>query len=288
MTSGPGPAAWKPRIDSLQITRTQISRNKAVFEVIASMGQIRGEEGSADVVLRPSVAMDKSLCQACELRRSDFFACLLQLRADRRPLGDEEILSATSLAQEGSLARARDAMGFLGKIVDKKEGRDFYLGSTSRARDIAGRIIAQWGGILHESRKLIGVEKGSNRKLYKFTLSVRLPRLRKGDITMYNGILHAVHHIHGTRATLVGLRETITVDTALTGELPLVERREQVGEALVLEVRPDGIQILDPKTNATFDLDNALPGVRVGETVRVVWVDDVPKAVPDARQEAAG
>ncbi len=273
----------RPALLRLWVERPSILKRKVALDICGEVGPVGSGGGAARVCVPSTVPFERMTCRACGLKVSEFYSCALQVRAEGRELDGEELEWITSLVKEGSGARARDPMAFISKIEDTKHGRDFYLGSVKRARDIAREVVHHRGGILEESKKLVGVERGSNRKLYKFTILIRLPRLQPGDVTERNGRIYLVQHFQGTKAVLTGLDgRMVCVDGAAARDLPVLARERDLGDALVLEVRPDGIQILDPRSNLTFDSAQRPARAQVGSTVRVMWVDGVPRLVPAA------
>jgi len=274
----------RPALRRLWVERPSVLKRKVALDICGEVGPVGSRGEAAKVCVRSTVPFERTTCRACGLRGSEFYSCTLQLRAEGRELEGEELRSITSMVREGSGARARDPMAYVSKIEDTKQGRDIYIGSVKWARDITREVVQHRGGTVEESKKLVGVEKGSNRKLYKFTILVRLPKLRPGDITEHNGRTYLVHHLHGTKVALTGLDGSmVSVEGAAARNLPVVARQKDVGDALVLEVRPDGIQILDPRSNAAFDLGQRPARGEVGSTVRVMWVEGIPRLVPSAR-----
>jgi nonsense-mediated mRNA decay protein 3 len=241
---------------------------------------------AATLTLTPQVSLERTLCRACGLRRSDFYEAILQVRADDRAPGEEELEAVDSVVLQRARAADPTSLHYVAKVIDRKEGRDYFLASVAFARELAREILSAMGGSLLESGKLVGVEKGTGKKLYKFTILARLPRLRPGDVVEAEGNLRAVAHQSKERTTLIDLRgRRTTHEEGRDPKLSLVSRREDVGEALVLEVRPDGIQILDPRSNRTFDMDAGPDKATVGRKVKVVWREDVPELAPVLPEE---
>jgi len=273
------------RLLSLRVGRPVITKNRANAEVYIRIGGLQGSSEEREVALQSKVALEKVLCRVCQLKRSDYFSCIVQLRAEGRPLEAEEVEWATEMVHRRARLASPNSMDYLSRIADRKEGRDFYLGSASLGRFLARQMVSERGGVIRESKRMIGVERGSGRQLYKFTLLVRLPHLRPGDVTLHRDIFYTILHHSGSRATMMDAEgKSVTLERE-KADLPLVARREEVEDALVLEVRPDGIQILDPRSNTTFDMSERPPGVRVGGTIRVFWFEGIPRYVPEISDE---
>ncbi len=275
-----------PTIAGIEIASARIAKGRVAIEAKAQVeGLLPGGE-TASLALTPQVSLERTLCRACSLRRSDFYEAILQIRADDRAPGQEELDAVDSIVLHRAAEADPASLNYVAKVIDRKEGRDYFLASVALARELARQTLSAMGGSQRESRKLVGVEKGTGKRLYKFTILARLPRLRPGDVVEADGDLRAVAHQSGGRATLVDMRGRRTIHEEGRGtKLPLVCRREDVGEALVLEVRPDGIQILDPRSNRTCDLDSRPKGASVGRKVKVVWREDLPELVPVLPQE---
>ena len=54
-----------------------------------------------------------------------------------------------------------------------KKGLNLYVSSIESARKISKEIIKRLGGVLKESKKLVGKKEGRN--VYRVSFSVRLP-----------------------------------------------------------------------------------------------------------------
>ncbi len=275
----------EPRLVGLESGSPRITKDRATVDVVARVGGIGPGNETAEIRIRPTIALNKGLCRVCRLRRSGFHGCILQIRAEARYLEEEEVEDITALVH-GMVEKADpNTMDFISKVVDRREGRDFYLGSAALGRTVAREVVSSRGGTISESRKLVGVEKGTNRKLYRFTTLLRLPELRVGDITELNGVLYAVLHHSGRRTTLLNLQGETLSHEGGKARLEVMSRREDIGEALVTEVRPDGIQILDPRTNQTLDIQMDPKGILAGSTINVIWRDDIPQIVPTLKKE---
>jgi NMD protein affecting ribosome stability and mRNA decay len=273
------------RISAIEADKVKVTKDAVLLEATAN---IEGMGEPLEVKLAPRISLERTNCRTCQLRDSEFYACLLQIRASGRIPDPQELDSAEGLVREKALASDPNSMDYISRVTDRREGRDIYLGSPALGRASAKEIVHRMGGILGETRKLVGVERGTGKRQYRFTLLVRLPELRVGDITEHRDAYHAVLHQSGSRTTLLDLEgNTLTFEGGRGEELPLVSRREQLGEALVTEARPDGIQILDPKTNETFDAEKPPWGVRAGDSIGVFWVDGVPRPAPRIEGEGS-
>ncbi len=267
----------------LRLERPRISGKKLKMDVVAAITGL-DEDEQRTVRDRVSIPLNFSICRVCELKESPFYASIVQLRGESRPLEEDEIEAVSEVVINKSIPNRFDSLDYLSRITDVNEGRNFYFGSLSMGREVAKEIASRWGGRPKETRKLVGVDKGSGKKQYRSTILVRLPKLRAGDIAKHNGRFYRVIGHSGSKTYLSGNEENIVVDRRRHPELELVTTHEEVGQALVLEVRPDGIQILDPRSNRPFDFNSKPPGARVGEKVEVFWIHDTPQLAPERRE----
>ncbi len=277
-----GRSPWRPEIKSISVSNPRLSRNRLTVDariVFAS------EDEDEAVFIQPVLAVDTRQCRSCELRRSEFYECILQIRGDERKLEEDELEEVTRKIYQAASRPHRSPMAYISKVKDRKEGRDFYLGSAAWGRELARQLASETGGSLKESRKLVGQQRGSNKRLYKFTILLRLPRLRRGDVTEVEGSLHTVERIDGRKIVLRSPSgDEIRLESRKISELPLVARREQVEKAMVLEVRPDGIQILEPRRHTTVDLPKPSAEAKVGSYLNVIYTEDRVRVVSQSEE----
>ena len=184
-----------PEIEEIEIDRIRVSRESVMVELIAT---VVGLSEPLQVRLTPRVSLKRVTCRPCQLKDSEYYACLLQVRAAGRVPGADELDRAEGIVRERSRASDQNSMEYISRIVDRREGRDIYLGSASLGRSAAKEILQGMGGTLGETRKLVGVERGSGKRQYRFTILVRLPELRVGDITELRDNYYAVLHQSGS------------------------------------------------------------------------------------------
>ncbi|MDX1534140.1 MAG: 60S ribosomal export protein NMD3 [Thermoplasmata archaeon] len=116
------------------------------------------------------VRLRRTTCPDCAKQHGQYYEAILQVRAQERPVGEEEVKTVRHLIEE----RAR---GDPGLFVTKEErvhgGLDVYLSSNRAAKALAQRIKGQLGGKVTSSPKLHGRRGG--RDVYRVTYAVRLP-----------------------------------------------------------------------------------------------------------------
>ncbi|MFB6198157.1 MAG: 60S ribosomal export protein NMD3, partial [Halobacteriaceae archaeon] len=129
------------------------------------------------------VQLSRGTCSRCGRIAGDYYAAVLQLRADDRDPSDEEIDRAIELARSAVSDRSasgnRDA--FISDIDRSVSGVDIKLSETQLARGIAKRIKGELGGDVTDSKRLI-TEDEDGEPVYRVTYSVRLPPYAPGTI----------------------------------------------------------------------------------------------------------
>ncbi len=141
-------------------------------------GDFRGYE--VDRLVEFQIDIKKTLCERCSREAGGYYESIVQLRAENRELSKEEIEEANRIVGEVLESESENLKAFLTKVVERKEGMDYYIGGRDVGKKISKVIADRFGGTVKESKKIAGRKDG--RDIYRFTYSVRLPEYRKGDI----------------------------------------------------------------------------------------------------------
>ncbi len=217
-------------------------------------------------------------CDRCSRMAGKYFQSTVQVRGNRtRDLTLQEMEEckriAESMAESGY--RGGDQLSFIQEIKEVRGGLDIILGSTQLGRHLARALQARFGGKLLESCKLVG--RKDNRDVYRSTLLVRLPRLKRGDIVSFRGSFFEVTGFDGKTTLIASLREdrrsSLSEENAESVEI--LGNRDDAQKAVVVAEDEDILEILDPETFQTAlatrpkDLE-----IRPGEEVSVVRTVD--------------
>jgi nonsense-mediated mRNA decay protein 3 len=118
----------------------------------------------------------QGLCATCNRRRSNYYEGIVQIRAEERPLTDEEKGPLVGFVQDAVARRSRKGEElFITKVEDVRGGADVYLSSNRVARTIARELADAFRGTVGSSPKLFGQKDGKD--LYRVTYVVRIRRL---------------------------------------------------------------------------------------------------------------
>ncbi|ASI98128.1 60S ribosomal export protein NMD3 [Thermococcus celer] len=225
---------------------------------------------------RVTVYVRQTVCPRCSKFLGGYFEAILQVRAEGRPLSEEERKAIGKLVEEkvDEIMRG-DRMGFIQDTIEKEEGLDFYMGSTSSARKLAHAIRERFGGTISEAYELVGVDRQTSREVYRTSVSVRIPKFRKGDIvTDGRGNVYEVERVDGRGLSLRNLStwesEHRNWKSVKREGMDVAEREES--EAMVTSVTPTEVQLMDMETYETYELERPEMELREGEVYRIVSV----------------
>ena len=223
-----------------------------------------------------TVYVRQTVCPRCSKFLGGYFEAILQVRAEGRPLTEDEREAIGKLVEEkvDEIMR-RDRMGFIQDTIEKEEGIDFYMGSTSSARKLAQAIKEKFGGTISEAYELVGVDRQTSKETYRTSISVRIPKFRSGDIVAdKRGNVYEVEKVDGRGLSLRNLAteesEHLNWKTVKREELDTVEYEKS--EAMVTSITPVEVQMMDMKTYETYEIEKPAFKIREGEVYSMVEV----------------
>ncbi|NJE09754.1 60S ribosomal export protein NMD3 [Thermococcus sp. MAR1] len=229
-----------------------------------------------DEAKKVTVYVRQTVCPRCSKFLGGYFEAILQVRAEDRPLTDEERKAIGKLVEEkvDEIMR-RDRMGFIQDTIEKEEGLDFYMGSTSSARKLAQAIRERFGGTISEAYELVGVDRQTSREVYRTSVSVRIPKFQRGDIVAdRHGNVYEVERVDGKG---MSMRNLATLEseyrdwkTIKREGMEVVEG--EMSEAMVTSITPTEVQLMDMETYETYELERPPMELREGEVYRMVEV----------------
>ncbi len=197
------------------------------------------------------VRIKKVACERCSRIAGKYFQSTVQLRgSSERTITIPEIEECKRMARDMADAsyRGGDQLSFIQEMKEVKGGLDIILGSTQLGRRMARAFVERFGGRLLETAKLIG--KKENRDVYRSTLLVRFPRLKRGDIISFRGALFSVSGFDGKTTLITSLREgrrsSMSEENSQTVEV--LGNRADALSATVISVDDNALEIMDPET----------------------------------------
>jgi nonsense-mediated mRNA decay protein 3 len=221
-------------------------------------GKLWGEE--LEQFCEFKIYIKKILCERCSREAGGYYESIVQLRAKNRKLSREEIEITNSIVVEVINGERENMKAFLTKVVERKEGVDYYIGSRDIGRKISRKIAERFGGTITESKKICGRKDG--RDIFRFTYSVRLPEYRKGDIVKYKDRL-----VYITNPRL-GRGISIPEMNSVSAGGRVVVKREEIEEGIAVNVDDYAAEIIKTESGETVVAEST-GNVKVGDTVNL-------------------
>ena len=245
---------------------------KAVLDI---SGQKAEDEASTIVRLKNTV------CKRCSKQLGNYYESILQIRAGSKDVSQKVLKEAfyrvENLVDTYSVTNRQL---FITRSEEVQGGIDIYLSSISLGKTAAKDLADTYCAETKEAFKLIGLAE-DGRKLFRITYLVRLPDFHVGDVVIFEGRYFKLIRVSGNGAKVIDImnhRERAIKRTDLPS-FKVHERSEDLRDAVVVNKGKGEIQILHPTNYSTIEI--SIPETaEVGETVKVVDIDDVLYFVP--------
>ncbi len=261
-------------LKDVEITTEIITNRGTVYDcMIHVYGQVLDEYLEKDYPIE--VKVEKGVCPDCSKFYSGYYEAVIQLRADDRKLEDEEIASADEfISNEIQRLCKTNKLAYVSERIVLKEGVDYQVGSHNAAHKIAENMQKQFGGIITESRKIVGHDKSKSRDLYRSWISVRLPSFHKNDFIEYKDNILKIEKIGSHKFVGLNLRtyENESISWKEYDKIKKVGNTEDIKTTTVTNVTPTEIQVLDPDNYMTVDLkkNKELNFINIGQEINVI------------------
>jgi nonsense-mediated mRNA decay protein 3 len=239
-------------------------------------GSFRGQSISEQCEI--PVRIKLMACDRCSRMAGKYFQSTVQLRGNAvRCMTEREIEECKKTAQDmaDSGYHGGDHLSFIQEMKEVKGGLDIILGSTQLGRRMARAFVERFGGKLLETAKLVG--KKDSRNVYRSTLLVRFPRLKRGDIVSFRGSLFSVAGFDGKATLISSLRERrrSSMNEEDSETVAILGNITDARTAMVISKDDDVLEIMDPETyRAAFAARPRDLQVEPGEDVKVVRTAD--------------
>ena len=202
------------------------------------------EEHSIQVRLR------RAVCDVCSRQSGGYYEAIVQIRPDKVKLSRKElddIMSTVGALVEDLQAKGNRAL-FITDIGEEHGGLDFYISERSAGLVIAKKIQEQYGGIIKQSSKNIGMK--DSRQMYRVTYLVRLSPYKKGDFLEFGKSLFYIISIHGNKIKTINLVdwEEMIFDLKTIQKAIIIGGDELVKEMILVSQSQNEVQLMDPKT----------------------------------------
>jgi len=202
------------------------------------------------------VRISKQVCDRCGRIAGGYFASILQIRAEDRPVRPEEASEAIELVE--SYVAGREADGdreaFITTVDRSNEaGPNVKLSTNKLGQATANRITDRFGGTVDDYPTLV-TEDGDGNEVYRVTFVARLPKYTPGDVVDPEDddgpvVVTSAHgHLKGTRL-LSGERYEASHEDGTTPDVTKLGRVDDAVDTTVVTVEDEhAVQLLDPET----------------------------------------
>ena len=232
----------------IEIDLRAVGATRYIARMVVS-GNFRGKDISEQCEI--PVRIKRVACERCSRMAGKYFQSTVQLRGNAtRTLTSLEIEECKKMARDmaDSGYHGGDQLSFIQEMKEVRGGLDIILGSTQLGRRMARAYVERFGGRLLETAKLVG--KKDNRDVFRSTLLVRFPRLKRGDIVSFRGELFAVAGFD-SKATLItairdGRRSSMNEESAEAIEI--LGNKTDALFATVISCDDAVLEIMDPET----------------------------------------
>jgi len=237
---------------------------------IRVLGKISNTD--VEVVKHPNLKIIKETCIRCSREAGGYYESILQLRADGRALEKDEVERANEIIEEVLLAEKNNQKAFVTKVVERREGIDYFFGGRDVGRKVSRKLINEFGGEIKESKTISGRMDG--RDLYRFTYLVRLPSYKNGDVVRENGKICVVTNTKLKKAMDIKTKQTVTLKNP-----KLVVRKSRIKKGVVVQKDEYIVELIHPDTNELIFAEKTAE-FEIGDEVFVVEYNDKFYAIP--------
>ncbi|MFW9794683.1 MAG: NMD3-related protein, partial [Candidatus Thorarchaeota archaeon] len=272
----------KSLVPDIELTIEEEKRLDRVLHILlTAIGRSHEELPPHEEQYKVEVRFSYGTCDTCAMMSGGYYEALLQIRADGRPLTDEEEDDIVRTVTDMTIAEyGVDDKAFVTKVSSDKFGLDFQIGSEHLCRAIAKNLESRYLAQRKDNYKLIGQDKGGKDK-FRTTILIRLNKFVVGDFVKVLDRPCQVMAMSKGGLTCFDLiqRERFTMNPksskwrSLEYVAPKSERREFM---ITTRVYGQPVQLMDSKNYDIREIDEALldESIEAGSTVHGLLLDD--------------
>lgn len=274
-----------PKLEDADIY-TEITNNRGtVYECVIHVdGRVIDTDISRKYPIE--VKVEKGVCPDCSKFHSGYYEAVIQLRADDRKLNEDEIREADLfISNEIQRLCKTNKLAYVTERIVLKEGIDYQVGSYNAAHKIVVNLQKQFGGIITESRKIVGHDKSRSKDLYRSWVLLRLPSFNKNDFIEYDDKIIKIEKIGSHKFSGINLKDYST-ESISWKEYDNIKKIADIGEikaTTITNITPNEIQVLDPDNYDTVDLKklDVMNNLNIGEEINVIKIKDTLYVILD-------
>ncbi|MHA1417937.1 MAG: NMD3-related protein [Candidatus Heimdallarchaeaceae archaeon] len=222
--------------------------------------------------------MSRTICNDCSMIKSGYFEAILQIRADKRKLTDDELDELENLIND-MMKQYEDAkLSYILKMEVEPEGITAQVSTKILASNLAREIRVQTAGKLSLAYEHKTTSKDGS-EVYTNTYLVRLPAIGRGDIINFEKEIWRVKAINDDQFRLESLtnhEERKVVRKRV--EISAKKRNDELVPREYMLVSIDGqivvIMGMDNYENFDDNLERLPKNRKIGETIKGFLLDE--------------
>jgi len=196
------------------------------------------------------VHLKKTVCDVCSKRFGGYHEAILQIRANKRDLTEEELDNISIIVENHvqNMQAKGNRTVFVADLEEEHGGIDFFLSDKTAAQSIIKKIHDEYGGELKQSSKNMGMKGG--KQLYRVTHLLRIPSMKKDDFIKFDDVYYQVKNLQAKTVKLIKLSdwEEVTIDTKKLKNINILGGEELLNEMIVVSQTKKDIQLMDERT----------------------------------------
>lgn len=236
-----------------QIDPEQVDQNTIRMHCYFT-GVVRGTPVDEQVTVPVKIA--RQTCTRCGRIAGDYYASIVQIRAEDRTPTTEEIERAKAIANEivADMEATGDRNAFVTETSETDDGLNIRVSTNKIGKKISNKMIEEFGGTVNDAETLVTEDEDGN-EVYRVTYAVRFPEFQSGDVIDLADDDGGPVLVRSVRGNLKGVRVTTgdpyeaSYEDGDSPEARKLGAREDAADATVVTVEDDNsVQILDPET----------------------------------------
>jgi len=222
------------------------------------------------------IRIKRNVCDVCSKKFGGYHEAIIQIRADKRKLNKEEInnfkLTVQSFVQ--NLQDDGNRSLFITDIGEERGGVDFFLSDKGAAFAISKKIHEQFGGIIKQSSKNMGMK--DSRQMYRMTYLIRLPSYCKGDCIFFQNHIFYISQIRSNKIFLTDLSNwnTRSVDSKELLGVKVLGGNDLINEMILISQNDKEVQVMNPKNYKIIIIKKPKQIKFKSEKIKVIKIED--------------
>ncbi|QFU82000.1 60S ribosomal export protein NMD3 [Natronorubrum aibiense] len=217
-------------------------------------GVVRGTPVEEQVMV--PVKMARQTCTRCGRISGDYYASIVQIRAEDRTPTSEETERAKEIANQivADMEATGDRNAFVTEVGEVDDGLNIKVSTNKIGKKISNKMVEEFGGTVNDAETLV-TEDSDGNEVYRVTFAVRLPPYPPGDVIDLANDDEGPVLVRSARGNLKGVRLTTgeryeaSYEEGDSPEARKLGERQDAVEATVVTVEDDNaVQVLDPET----------------------------------------